>query len=54
VSVEERAHAAAHDAVEAVEPQHGETVLVSGATGVGIIVKGFKMLFTPRLGGIRG
>jgi NADPH:quinone reductase-like Zn-dependent oxidoreductase len=29
---------AAHDAVEAVEPQHGETVLVSGATGgVGII-----------------
>src|SRR5438128_858606 len=32
------AGAAAHDAVEAVEPQHGETVLVSGATGgVGII-----------------
>jgi NADPH:quinone reductase len=29
---------AAHDAVEAVEPQQGETVLVSGATGgVGII-----------------
>ncbi len=29
---------AAHDAVEAVEPQHGETVLISGATGgVGII-----------------
>src|SRR5438045_2413633 len=29
---------AAHDAVEAGEPQHGETVLVSGATGgVGII-----------------
>src|SRR6059036_2702468 len=29
---------AAHNAVEAVEPQHGETVLVSGATGgVGII-----------------
>src|SRR5207244_12024615 len=29
---------AAHDAVEAVEPRHGETVLVSGATGgVGII-----------------
>jgi NADPH:quinone reductase-like Zn-dependent oxidoreductase len=29
---------AAHDTVEAVEPRHGETVLVSGATGgVGII-----------------
>ncbi|HEV8207597.1 MAG TPA: NADP-dependent oxidoreductase [Acidimicrobiia bacterium] len=29
---------AAHDAVEAVEPQHGEIVLVSGATGgVGVI-----------------
>ena len=29
---------AAHDAVEAVEPKHGETALVSGATGgVGII-----------------
>jgi NADPH:quinone reductase len=32
------AGAAAHDAVQAVEPQHGESVLVSGATGgVGVI-----------------
>ena len=31
---------AAHDAVEAVEPKHGETALVSGATGgVGIIAR---------------